>query len=108
MMNNEGNWKTDYLMDHLLMENDSDKTSSSTSPSGSDMDLRPDHHQTNLYEIPPNGGPQFTESALLPNTDDKLSHSESFTELHKELEKFSKMLEMDEWEIRRKKEIIRM
>lgn len=97
------------------MENESATTvSSSRTPSGSDMDLRPDQPPTELYEIPPppaggggGEGPQSTDSAIPTNTD-KSNSSTSFTQLHKELERFSKMLEMDERETRKKKEIIQM
>lgn len=58
--------------------------------------------ESDLYEIPP---PTFVPP--LPPVSEK-ERQTTVSQLHLEVEKFSKMLEMDEKELRRKRELIKM
>ena len=89
-------WSRGQLMAHLGV----DATTSSESESPSDMDLGSD---LDVYEIP---APTYVKPLKPPKGEPTgaLHHSQ----LHLEVEKFSKMLEMDEAELRRKRELIQM
>ena len=82
-------------MAHLAMTG----SASSSSDSAEDVDLCSD---SDAYEIPQ---PNYVAPLPAPKKKERPAAS---TQLHDEIDKFSKLLEMDSEEIRRKKELIQV